>query len=296
MTLWLDYSAGRISGADLRDAGVTGVIRYVGIGGSGKRLTASEYDDLVAHGILVHGVVEQWIGDADGGYPVGLHHASVALADILSITRGHGLPVVYAANDQQTSSQANVDYVHAFTEVFGHGVAGAYGFAPHLRNCFGQNVCSNYWLAGHPPSIAGLTGIVNVWQRQGTWGNESDGPALPWQGSLAGIGIDYNNSYKDIAVTPPVRPPARLREDDDAMYILNGSDDGTNPRGIAILSGPIFMGLGPQGSGEYKSAMDQIAKGAVAQWVEDGTFHALDAASHGLRDNPRPVTVVPPAV
>lgn len=292
MSLWLDYSAGRISGAALRSAGVTGVIRYVGIGGNAKRLNRAEYDDLVAHGILVHGVVEQWIGDADGGYTAGEHNANVALADILAITRGVGLPVVYAANDQQTSSQANVDYVHAFANVFGHGVAGAYGFAPHLRNCFGQNVCSNYWLAGHPPSMAGLTGIVNVWQRQGTWGNAGDGPALPWQGSIEDVGVDYNNSYKDIAVTTSP-PPVTIRED-DAMYILNGSDDGVNPKGIAILSGPIFIGLGGPGSGEYKSAMANIAKGALAQWVEDGTFHEMDVASHNMRDNPRPVQVVTP--
>lgn len=89
------------------------------------------------------------------------------------------------------------------------------------------------------------------------------------------------------ALTPPAPPKPRPREDDDCMYIKCQPD----PRGpvwTAILSGPMFVGLGPT---EAPSDAQIREMGAVVQWVERGTWDALDMRSHALCDNPRPVTV-----
>lgn len=67
------------------------------------------------------------------------------------------------------------------------------------------------------------------------------------------------------AAPAPAPAPPRPRED-QAMYIRCGDD-------IAILSGPIFVGLSSQG--EHQSALDAIARGAVAQWVERYTWDEI---------------------
>lgn len=62
------------------------------------------------------------------------------------------------------------------------------------------------------------------------------------------------------------------------------------PVRVAILSGPMFVGLGSPG--ELKSAEDAIAKGAPVQWVEPVTWMDFDRRSHAICANPRPVVAV----
>jgi hypothetical protein len=50
---WADFSSGRPGSAALKAAGISGVIRYVGIGSASKRITAAEYADYSANGIQV---------------------------------------------------------------------------------------------------------------------------------------------------------------------------------------------------------------------------------------------------
>lgn len=77
------------------------------------------------------------------------------------------------------------------------------------------------------------------------------------------------------------------------MYIKCQPKGETVPR-VAIWNGPIFMGLGT--TGEIQSAEVAIAAGATLQWVELGTWNALDRISHQLCD-PHPTTVaLDPAV
>lgn len=86
-------------------------------------------------------------------------------------------------------------------------------------------------------------------------------------------------------------PPAPRPPKDDVMYI-KCQPDPKGPVYVAILSGPIFVGLAPN---EIGSANGEIAKGATCQWVELATWRELDSRSHALCDLPRPVTDVTPA-
>lgn len=89
-------------------------------------------------------------------------------------------------------------------------------------------------------------------------------------------------------VTPSVAPTVPRRTiEDDAMYIKYTHAPGDI--WYALLSGPIFVGLGSPG--ERKAADDAIKAGAAVQWVEAWTWNELDKRSHALCDNPRPVAV-----
>lgn len=188
MNTWVDYSQGVPSGAGLAAAGITGAIRYVGLGSSGKRLTQPELDDLRAHGITVLGVAESTTTEANNGYAAGQADAQTALADPVSTT----LPVLFAANDQSTYTQADVDYVRGFRDVVGLARTGAYGFGDFLTACRDQGVASTFWQAGHPPNMTN-TPWVHFWQRQGTSGDGTSGPASPTTQTIDGVVCDLDN-------------------------------------------------------------------------------------------------------
>jgi glycoside hydrolase-like protein len=190
--LWGDY-VGYPGGAALRAAGFTGVVRYVGIGGSAKRLTAAEYADLSGNGLHVLGVVESTTTEADNGYAAGVSDARAAQADIANLTGGRGLDFVFAANDKTTYIQADVDYVRGFADVLGVRKTGAYGFSDFLTAVRDAGVATVFWQAGHPPSITGTGGFVHFWQRQGTPGDASDGPATPTTTTVGGVTVDLDN-------------------------------------------------------------------------------------------------------
>lgn len=88
----------------------------------------------------------------------------------------------------------------------------------------------------------------------------------------------------------PAPPASRTRPmEDDAMYILAQMNP-SGPPAIAILSGPMFVGLGTDG--EAKDARRAMDAGAPFQWVERGTWLELDSRSHRLCDSPRQVHIV----
>lgn len=200
---WVDYSGGPISGAALHAAGITGAIRYVGIGTGPKRLTVAERDDLLSHGVTVLGVAESTAAEADNGYNAGVADAKAVLADPAAA----GLPFVCATNDKPTYTQADVDYVRGFASVLGER-AGAYGFASFLTAVRAQTPVSLYWQAGEPPNMTGTQGWVQFWQRQGTAGNGSDGPAVPTSTVIGNVAVDLNNQLLPLpTVTPPDHQP-----------------------------------------------------------------------------------------
>jgi hypothetical protein len=190
--LWADY-IGYPGGAALRAAGMTGVVRYVGIGGAGKRLTAAEYADLTAAGLRVLGVVESTTTEADNGYGAGVSDAKAALADIDVLTDGRGLDFVFATNDKPTYIPADVDYVRGFADVLGVSRTGAYGFADFLTAVHDAGLAAVYWQAGEPPSTTGTGAFAHFWQRQGTPGDATDGAATPTQQTVNGVSVDLDN-------------------------------------------------------------------------------------------------------
>lgn len=87
---------------------------------------------------------------------------------------------------------------------------------------------------------------------------------------------------------PPPPPPARPTED-DVVFIKTQPDKSKPDVWTALLSGPMFIGLGPTESPTTEQIEDM---GAVCLWVEPGTWMELDRRSHALCDNPRPIEIV----
>lgn len=97
-----------------------------------------------------------------------------------------------------------------------------------------------------------------------------------WPGGMA--------AFRRTVSTVLSGPPPRHLMEDDIMYVKCAA------RGTAILSGPIFVGLGT--TGELSSADAAIAKGAPVQWVEEWTWDDLDRRSKALYNTGLPVRVV----
>jgi hypothetical protein len=83
----------------------------------------------------------------------------------------------------------------------------------------------------------------------------------------------------------PVLPTSR----GERPMLIKTQPDKTKPVVLtALLSGPMFIGLGPT-----ETPSDEQAKqmGLPVLWVEYGTWRDIDARSHALCDTPRPVAV-----
>lgn len=215
--LWLDYSEGRPSGAALKAAGVAGVMRYVGIGGSStlpaKRLTAAELVDLTGHGLIVLGAVESSTTRSNAGRAAGVADGKAALADPVTKT----LPVLFATNDQPAWSQANVDYVAGFQSIVGRARTGVYGFGAFLSACHAAGLGTVYWQAGPAPSRTGTAALVHFWQRQGGAVQAGDGPTAPTVISVAGVPCDPDNQLKELPTMTSPSPIDKLTDDDVAL-------------------------------------------------------------------------------
>lgn len=227
MQLYADYSAARPSGAALRAAGFSGVIRYGYVGSASKLLTAAEHADLVANGLDVLLVIERTTTDADGGYAAGTSTATGAL----TWARSLGLPdsvTICAANDKPGYSQADVDYVRGFRDVLGQARTGVYGFGAFLALCVPY--ASFFWQAGPSPSRTGTSALANAWQRNGTAGDTADGPGAPTTITVAGVLCDVNNVYttEDDDMTPD--QSAKLDAIYGALYVT-----ASTPYGVTLF-------------------------------------------------------------
>lgn len=200
--VWIDYSAGTVSGATMAANNLTGAIRYGGVGATGKRLSRAEYQDHTDHGRLTVLVVEKTTTDADGGAPAGKANAQAALADVEKITAG--LPpigLVLMANDKPTFVQADIDYVGAAADVFAGGaLVGPYGFGSDIAACAHAGLAPIGWQAGPAPSRTGTAQWATWWQRNGGPAAAADGPASPTTLVLDDVICDASNQLKELAV------------------------------------------------------------------------------------------------
>lgn len=212
---WIDYSGGHVTGASMAAAGITGAVRYVGIGGAGKRLTRAEYVDHLAYGRQTIAVFEKSTTDADGGAAAGTANARAALADLTLITAGLApIQFAFAANDQNSNTAAEVAYVRAAAAVLtpaGYTV-GPYGFGAFLAACSAAGLCPIGWQAGPAPSRTGTAAVATFWQRQGGPVVPADGPTSPTTKTIDGVACDLNNQRLEL--------PAMGLTDDDKTWIL----------------------------------------------------------------------------
>jgi len=279
--LWADY-VGYPGGAALAAAGFVGVVRYVGIGGSAKRLTAAEYQDLVGHGLKVLGVVESTTTEADKGYAAGVADARAAAADIAAVTGGRGLDFVFATNDKPGYVPADVDYVRGFRDVFGLARTGAYGFADFLSAVRQLGYASVFWQAGKPPSLTGTAGLAHFWQRQGTTGQivagaVVDGPANPTQITVAGVPVDINNQLRPLPELQPL-------PGGDIMGMSNGVfERGLNNHTLPLTTNSVSQVINKAWFSIRPAWGDLDAVRIVFQ----------DDKGHALEDKTNPVLAVP---
>lgn len=221
MALWADYSGGRPTGAALRAAGFAGVIRYVGLGGSAKRITADEYRELRSAGIDVLLVAELATGDAWGGYSAGLANARAALDD----ARALGIPDtigIAAAADAHAANQgqiaAAVEYTRGFRDVLGLGRTGFYGFVETSNAVRAAGVASWHWRCGAYPDAAART-WVHFWQRNSGLTTTS----------VSGVTCDINDQLNPLPYAAPTPTPGSGTTEEDTMITVPaGTDDHVN--------------------------------------------------------------------
>lgn len=163
--LGLDYSAGRPSGASLRRAGVSFVIRYIDDPSrwDTKHINAHEYQDLIAHDIAVYLVVERVTGDWRGGRTAGRALASAARrgADAIGYPAGGIIFVTVDTHVSAADVPTTVQFVAGAADYLGHEAAGAYGFSEHINAVVAANTCSWFWQTG---SRSALNPKAHVYQ------------------------------------------------------------------------------------------------------------------------------------
>jgi hypothetical protein len=166
MTQFADFSAGRPGALALLQNGFGGVIRYVGLGSSGKRITSAEYLDYAQHGVQVALVAEYDTHDSEGGYNRGVANARLALNDARALGIPDWTPIFATADEHLPSSLigSSVDYVRGFRDVLGLARTGAYGFSEFLSAVRNANMASSYWRSGTEPTAAEKE-WTNLWQR-----------------------------------------------------------------------------------------------------------------------------------
>jgi hypothetical protein len=162
---------------------------------------------------------------------------------VLADPAAAGLPYVFAVNDKSGFVQADVDYVRGFASVLGDRAA-AYGFSSFLRTVRAQCPVSLYWQAGLPPSATGTQGWVHFWQRQGSPGNGTDGPATPVNITLDGVSCDLDNQLLEVPVTSPT-PWNGLWPADapEAVYALKVKEGVLNGNVVAVTVQPDQQGV-----------------------------------------------------
>ena len=281
-TTWIDYSNGTVSGAAMAAAGIEGAIRYVGIGGAGKRLTRAEYADHVAHGRQTAVVVERNTTDADGGLAAGRANAQLALADLRAITSG--LPPIrflFAANDKSAFTRADVDYVRGFQDVLlpARITVGPYGFGSFVAACRAARLTPIAWQTGPAPSRTNTSDVATLWQRNGTAGKAADGPATPTTRVLAGVTCDLSNrllAFKEVPVTSPID---KLTER-DVQTILQASKNwlvgnqlaGGNPAGALTTTLFAVKGEIANADADVKATIAAAVSGLQTGTVDPKAF------------------------
>jgi len=172
--LGVDYAGGRISGADLRAAGVVFACRYLTDGGPGlpgKQLLPAEFADLTANGVSV---VFNWETTADfmlGGHDAGVRDASQGLNYIRSFPgMAQANPTIYFSCDFDEAPEqqdAINGYLTGAASVLG-GVSqvGLYGAYWVGKRALDAGVCKYLWQT-EAWSGGNIDSRVNIMQRNG---------------------------------------------------------------------------------------------------------------------------------
>lgn len=188
MVWWLDYSAAKLTGAVIKKAGYGGVVRYIDAPSllSTKHINKSEYTSIVAADLGIRLVMQTTTTASDGGRPVGIDHASRALAGAKHL--GYD-GVIYFTNDRVTlpNPAAWDEYLTGAASILGWDRTGAYGFANAMDVARDRTGCQHFWQAGRRSDIRAF---VQLWQDNNT------------QVTVGGITCDRNLVLKELDDMP----------------------------------------------------------------------------------------------
>lgn len=195
---WLDYSAAKLSGATIRDAGYTGVVRYITHRTmlARKHTNRAEYQDHIANGLTVRLVMQVNELDADQGYTGGVQRAQWAADGAEYI--GYDGPIFFT-NDRTVVPNPALwqSYLDGGASVLGRENVGAYGFGNAIDLARGH--AHYFWQAGRRSE---LRAHADLWQDNN------------YQPTVGGILTDRN-----LVLTDRIRSMAIT--DDDARRIAS---------------------------------------------------------------------------
>lgn len=157
-----DYSARRMTGAELKGSGFGGALRYAGLSETNPKITNhAEVVSILNAGLQIGLVFEGGTADFTGGYNAGVANANALKNHAVSL----GLPARgYLSVDQHiTTAQMPVvqQYFMGAVSVLGAANTGAYGFYDSLDPIQSLRLGA-YWQSGARGDIRTYT---NVYQR-----------------------------------------------------------------------------------------------------------------------------------
>lgn len=160
----LDYSAGTISGAVIKNAGHKFVIRYTEDPNQwlgSKHIRPAEYTQLIAAGVEVFLVFEIGVDDMLGGHAAGVANATRARAGATWIGYPPAYPIFMACDMHLTTPQiaTALEYIAGAATVLGDSL-GVYGFVELIEASM-NGPARYWWQCGHSPT----GNNVHVWQR-----------------------------------------------------------------------------------------------------------------------------------
>lgn len=222
MGYWLDYSAAKLSASTVRNAGHSGVIRYIDAPQNlkTKHTNKAEYDDFVRNGVPVLLVFEVSTTDPSGGYNQGVAYAQRAKAGADYL--GYKGPIFFC-NDAPGLSNVGLwrAYLDGAAAVLGRDRIGAYGFYNAMDAAVGH--ATYFWQAGRRSDVRSH---VHIWQDNNT------------QINVGGITCDRNVILKEVQPAPQNNI---VKREEDYMLQANTYEGKVDAEGNAVPQRFVFI-------------------------------------------------------
>ena len=147
MSLGIDYSWARPSGAAIKAAGYTFACRYLSSDTTGKTLSSTEAKDLLDNGISIPLVWEDAANAALGGESQGVSDATKALAEAEALGLPGDRPIYFAVDfDSTPAQQVQIDaYLKGVASVIGEARVGVYGSFYVCERCSQNGTAKWFW-------------------------------------------------------------------------------------------------------------------------------------------------------